>query len=227
MILNHLYHILLSSGIHAILFIIFMTIIYFVVIIKLERDIFTNFVTNGAKKYSIDHIPVNEIPKFNMFMKILKNEADKEQESFKKYNNQLKFKSVKVIVIITISFIVFMLAIPMFFKVKNINLDYYKLAKETLLIIIIVGLYEFMFMNYIVLEYSFYGFNKTLHNYVLENSSNIKKFMPSILLHFMIGAPPYDHYIPNHIKSSITNKVTNYIDYIDNSLKQKTIDLFF
>lgn len=213
----NLYYITLTGGIHAILFIIIMSLLYFLILVRFKNDIVSDFIAKGAIKYGLDNIDISMIPKYNSFLEILKKEADKEQESFKEHNNKLKMKTITLIITIIVIYIIFMTLMPKLFQLKEIKFNYYKLFKETSLIILIVGTYELLFLKYIVLDYTFYNFHEFLYKYISNNTSNIKRFMPSILLHFMIDIPEYKQFIPNsmrnlmynNIKDKISNKVSN------------------
>lgn len=209
--LDELYHITLSSGVHAIFFIIFASILYFTVITKLEQDIFTSFIVDGAKEYSLDKIQINDMQGFRLFMNMLKAKADEEQESFREHNTALVYKTIRLILIIIVCFFLYVKIMPRLFKVKHVHLhfDYYKLMKETFGIILIVGIYEYLFIKYIVLDHTYYSFNKFLYEYLVENINNIKKYVPTILMHFIIGTPNYDQYIPNNIKQKIVKNFSS------------------
>lgn len=196
---NNLYHITLTGGIHAILFIIFIAILYFTIIIDLKNNVSSDFLVRGAKKYELDKININKIPKFDVFMKILEEEKQKEQKAFESYNYSLKMKTIKLITGIILIYILFMTIMPILFNLKHMDFDHNKILKEIILIILVVGTYELLFLKYIVLDYSFYNFHKFLYKYLANNVRNIKKYLPSIILHFIIDIPEYAEFIPNNI----------------------------
>jgi hypothetical protein len=198
--LDELYHITFSAGTHAIFFIISASIIYFTIIAKLEYAIFTNFIVDGARKYSLDELQLQDNPNFPALMETLKKESKKEQESFKEHNKKLIYQTIKLIAMIILLFIVYITVMPLILKVKNSEIDYHKLFKETILLLVIVGLFEYLLIKYVIMDYSFYSFEQFLQDYIMENNDNIRKYLPSVLLHFMIGTPKYDKYVPNHLK---------------------------
>lgn len=219
--LNNLYHICLTSGIHAIIFIIFMSILYFQVIIKLKHDIFIKLIVDGLKDYNVDKVDLSKIPKYESFLKLLKQEAEKEETENEKYNNQLKIKTVKIISVIIISYVLFMSIMPLIFNLKQFHIDMNTIIKEISLIILVVGTYEVLFMRYIVLEYSFYSFHKFLYDYITRNVSNIKRFLPSIIIHFMFDIPDYRTYIPNNIRNMLFVKGNEHLEKIKDDVTQK------
>jgi hypothetical protein len=210
--INKLYHISVSSGIHAIIFIIFMVLLYFTVIIKLEKSIITDFIVNGAKSYDLDYIDLSNIPKFKYIMDILKKEAEKESKQFKQHNNKLKWKAIKMLGIMVIFFLLSILIMAYILGIKIHQFETEKLIKETIILTLVVGIYEFIFIKYIVLDYSFYNFNKFLFDYIQNNTKAIKQYLPSILLHFLVDMPDYTKMIPNYIKNNLKDKVSNVIN---------------
>lgn len=210
--LNKLYHISVSSGIHAIVFIIFLVLLYFTVIIKLEKSIITDFIVDGAKSYQLDYINLSNIPKFNYIMDILKKEGEKETQKYEEHNNKLKWKAIKMLGILVVGFLLFIIVMPYIFGIKMHEFETEKLIKETIILTLVVGAYELLFMKYIVLEYSFYNFNKFLFDYVQRNTEVIKEYLPSILLHFLVDIPDYAEMIPKYIKNNLKNKVNNVIN---------------
>jgi hypothetical protein len=210
--LNKLYHISVSSGIHAIIFIIFLVILYFTVIIKLVKSIITDFIVDGAKSYQLDYIDLSNVPNFKYIMDILKKEGDKETKKYEEYNNKLKWKTIKMLGIVVISFISFIIIMPYIFGINMHEFETEKLIKETIILTLVVGAYEFLFMKYIVLEYSFYNFNQFLYDYVQHNTNAIKEYLPSIILHFLVDIPEYTEMIPKYIKNTLRNKVNNVVN---------------
>ena len=150
--LNNLYHITLTGGIHAILFIIIITIIYFSFIVQMKRDIISDFLVKGAKEYNLNQVDISKFPGFLTFMEKLKSESIREQETFQEHNQALVMKACKLILSIIVIYIIFMTIMPIIFKLRNMTFDYYKLLKEVGLIIIIVGLFEILFIKYIILK---------------------------------------------------------------------------
>jgi hypothetical protein len=210
--LDKLYHISVSSGIHAIIFIILLVILYFTVIIKLEKSIISDFIVNGAKSYNLDQIDLSTVPKFNYIMNILKKNVEKEKKIYENHNNKLIWNSIKILIILVILFLLFIIKIPYVFGINMHKFDTEKIIKETILLTLILGTYEFLFIKYVVLEYSFYNFNKFLLDYIQRNTKAIKEYLPSILLHFLIDMPDYNNMIPKYIKNNLTNKVDNIIN---------------
>lgn len=203
--LDKLYHITFSAGTHAIFFIISASIIYFTVIAKLEYNIFIDFIVDGARKYSLDKLQLQNNPNFPALMKTLKEEAHKEQESFKEHNRKLMYQTIKIIAMVILAFIVYITIMPKLLGLKNSEMHYRKLIKETVLLLVIVGLFEYFFIKYVIMDYSFYSFDQFLRDYVTENKESIIKYLPSILLHFMVGIPGYDKYVPKYLKNQNKN----------------------
>lgn len=207
--LNNLYHIIVTSGVHAIMFIIFLTILYFTIIIKTEQNILTDFVINGAKSYNLDKIGINNSPKYKSFMKLLKTRVDMEQKSFESNNNNLKVKAFMAILIAIAIFIGFIYLLPKILKIKNLHLDYHEVIYEGLILIVVVGLYEYLFLKYIVVEYSFYSFNNAIKDYLNKNAESIKKYLPSILLHFIYDVPDINSPLIKYGSKIVTKQITN------------------
>ena len=182
--IDELYHITLTSGIHAVLFIIFSVIMYFTVIIKMEHSILTNFIVNGAKIYDIDKLPVKDQPSYDLMMKYIKYEADKEEKTYESHNNKLKLQAVKAIIIAIIIFLLYVYVIPIILNIK-VNVDYRKTIRDGLILLLVVGIYEYLFLKYVILEYAYYNFNNFLYDYIIHNINAIKMYLPSIIIHFV------------------------------------------
>lgn len=186
---SDLYHITISSGIHAIFFIIFISILYFTLILRLKKDIFVKFIVDGAKEYSLDKVKINDMNGYKLIMDNLKSKVNEERKLLKEQNQHLIYKTIKIIILLIISFILYIKIISMVLNIKknNIHLDYYRLMKEILGIIIVVGIYKYLFVKYIMMEYIYYDFNEILYEYIFNNINNIKKYLPTILTYLIIS----------------------------------------
>jgi len=149
----------LNVGLHILILFTFLTILFFLYISKVEKNVINNNLTDMINKYIpklLDQI--NNVKEFNMKDdKNIYNYAIKIQNESKNsfpqvtQNNRLLFTAIVIIIIFSLSLILTYI----YFKVfKHEEIDLRSIFIENVLIFSFVGIIEFLFFNNIVSQYS-------------------------------------------------------------------------